>query len=183
MSDHSLQSATTVKIAGTSIHGTYDTARGVASLFAFFGWLIVVVGIMAGVAGLSLGAPFNFLIVAVGVGIAAIGLLLVAAEQMLRASVDSADYSRQALLLQIGLAERRSEIDLGYHPAPMLSGMPRPTTSPERLRSKPSGTIEETYEYKGKRILKIGADYFVEGHDQPYNSLYTVRLIIDRGDA
>jgi hypothetical protein len=65
----------------------------------------------------------------------------------------------------------------------MLSGMPRPTTSPERLRSKPSGTIEETYEYKGKRILKIGADYFVEGHDQAYNSLYTVRLIIDRGDA
>ena len=181
MPDRNLQSASAVKVAGASIYGTYDTARAVASVFAFFGWLIVVAGIIAGIAGLSVGQPFTFVIVAVGVGVAAVGLLLVAAEQMLRAAVDSADYSRQALLLQIGLAEGRAEIDL--RPASHGHAQAEPSSSVGPSRREPSWPdVEETYEYKGRRILKIGADYFIEGYNQPYNSVYTARLVIDRGD-
>jgi hypothetical protein len=76
MSDRNPQVATpseAVSVSGASIYGTYDTARGAASVFAFFGWVIVVVGIVAALAGLSVGAPFNFLIVAIGVGIGAVG--------------------------------------------------------------------------------------------------------------
>jgi hypothetical protein len=41
---------------------------------------------------------------------------------------------------------------------------------------------EETYEYKGRRIVKIGADYFIEGRNQPYIDVHTARIVIDRGD-
>jgi hypothetical protein len=177
MSDHNVQ----VEITGTSVYGSYEAARAVASIFAFFGWVIVAVGVVASLAGLAAGPPFNFVLAAGGVGVGAIGLLLVAAEQMLRAAVDSADYSRQALLLQIGLAQGKAQIDLG-RTSPTQGGAPAMAV-PMQVRAGSSGDIEETYEYKGRRILKIGADYFVEGHDQPYDSLYTVRLIIDRGDV
>jgi len=98
-------------VIGASIHGSYGSARGIAGIAAFFGWLSVAGGALAVIGGLAAG-PFGFMIAAIGIGIAAIGLLQVAAGQMLRASVDTADYARQALLLQIGMAEGRSEIDL-----------------------------------------------------------------------
>jgi hypothetical protein len=66
---------------------------------------------LAVIGGLQAG-PFGLMIVGIGIGVAAAGVLQVAAAQMLRASVDSADYARQALPLQIGMAEGRSEIDL-----------------------------------------------------------------------
>lgn len=102
-----------IRVRGLSIHGTYGTARTVAGLFAFFGWALVVIGILIVVVGLSAGAPFNIMAGGIGVVIAAIGLLQVAAEQILRAAVDMADYSRQSLLLQIAVAEGRKQVDLG----------------------------------------------------------------------
>ena len=101
-----------MRIKGVSLHGTYATARSIASFFGLFGWILVVVSAIAGFGGLNLGAPFNILVVVIAVGVAALGLLLVAAQQMLRAGVDSADYARQALILQVALAEGRTEIDV-----------------------------------------------------------------------
>jgi hypothetical protein len=100
-----------VIIRGASVHGTYGTSRGIASFFGLIGWLLVGAGALAAIAGLSAG-PFGVMGVAIGIGLAVAGLLQVAAGQMLRATVDSADYARQALLLQIAIAEGRSEIDL-----------------------------------------------------------------------
>jgi hypothetical protein len=101
-----------LKVLGANIHGGYGTATAVAGLFAFFGWALVVIGVLIVVGGFSAGAPFGFMIAGVGIGIAAIGLLQVAAEQMLRALTDNADYSRQSLILQIAMAEGRTEVDL-----------------------------------------------------------------------
>jgi hypothetical protein len=98
-------------VIGASIHGTYSTSRGIASFIGFIGWLFVGVGALAVIGGLQAG-PFGLMIIGIAIGVAAAGVLQVAAAQMLRASVDSADYARQALLLQIGMAEERSEIDL-----------------------------------------------------------------------
>jgi hypothetical protein len=102
-----------VRVTGIDIHGTYATARSIAALFGLVGWVLVVVGALIALGGLS-GGPqgFGMVLVPIGVCIAALGLLQVAAQQILRASVDSADYSRQSFLLQVGLAEGRTEIDV-----------------------------------------------------------------------
>lgn len=103
-----------MSIVGLNLHGTYGAARAIAGLISGLGWLLVVAGaltVFAGLAAVS-QSPFGGLILIIGLAIAATGILQVAAGQMLRASADSADYARQALLLQIGIAEGRSEIDL-----------------------------------------------------------------------
>jgi hypothetical protein len=102
-----------IRVRGLNIYGTYGTARTVAGLFALCGWALVVIGILIVVVGLGVGAPFNIMAGGTGVAIAAMGLLQVAAEQILRAAVDMADYSRQSLLLQIAVAEGRKQVDLG----------------------------------------------------------------------
>ena len=103
---------TRVKISGASIYGTYDTAITIAGIFAFFGWALVVIGVFVVFGGLAASAPFNIIIAGIGIGIAAIGLLQVASGQIVRATAESADYSRQSLLLQIAIAQGRTEIDL-----------------------------------------------------------------------
>jgi hypothetical protein len=102
-----------VKVRGIKIHGTYATASSIASLFGFVGWTLVVIGILLALGGLSGGAQsFGIALVPIGIAIAAIGLMQVAAQQLLRASIDSADYARQSFLLQVALAEGRTDIDL-----------------------------------------------------------------------
>ena len=100
-----------MKVIGADIHGTYGTARRIAELYGGVGWLIVIIGGIVALAGLGAGG-IGLLGVGIGLALAAVGLLLVAAQQMLRAQVDAADYARQSFLLQIALAEGRSEIDL-----------------------------------------------------------------------
>ena len=99
------------RISGASIHRSYDTAVTFSSLTAFFGWALVVIGVFGVWNGLF-GSGFNMLIAGSGLGIAAFGLLQVVVAQMARAIVDTANYSRQSLLLQIALAQGRTEIDL-----------------------------------------------------------------------
>jgi hypothetical protein len=112
-----------MKVSGLHLHGTYDTAITVASFIAFVGWALVVIGVFIVVGGLSAGAPYNIMIGGIGFGIGAMGLLQVAAGQMLRASVDTADYSRQELVLQLALAEGRTEIDL-QRPSDLTQNVP-----------------------------------------------------------
>jgi hypothetical protein len=114
-----------MRIIGLSLHGTYGAARGIAGLISALGWLLVVAGALttfAGIAAVS-QTPFGGLLLVSGLAIVAVGILQVAAGQMLRASVDSADYARQSLLLQVGLAEGRSEIDLQRQLPGPASGM------------------------------------------------------------
>jgi len=111
-SDHLMSGGRRVTVAGANIYSTYATARNIAALFGFFGWLLVGVGGLIALVGLSAPAPFPMIAIALGVGVAALGMLQVAAQQILRATVDSADYARQSLLLQVGLAEGRADIDL-----------------------------------------------------------------------
>ena len=164
--------APAVRVIGHRVYGTYDTARGIAELVALFGWVIVAVGVLIAILGFSIGAPFNYLVAGIGVGVGAIGLLLVAAQQMLRAIVDSADYARQSFLLQIGMAEGRTEIDVGR----AISG----TATLGVEASDPDAEQEMTY--KGHRIQLRGRDWYIEGHDQPYIDVYTAKIVIDRGD-
>jgi hypothetical protein len=102
-----------MQVVGSRTFGTYDTARAIAGIFTFFGWALVVIGAIvaivtfAGQRGGELFIGFG-----AGVAVAGIGFLQVAAGQIVRATVDTADYSRQSLILHIGLAEGCAEIDL-----------------------------------------------------------------------
>jgi hypothetical protein len=101
-----------VKIVGANIHGTYGTANAILAIFGVVGWGLALIGLVVVFVGLGSGGPFGSVIAGIGIGIAALGLLQVAAQQMIRAAVDSADYARQGLILQIAMAEGRSDIDL-----------------------------------------------------------------------
>jgi hypothetical protein len=125
----------TMRIIGLSLHGTYGAARSIAGIISGLGWLLVVVGGLAAFAGFATVSqnPFGGLGLIIGLAIVAAGILQVAAGQMVRASVDSADYARQSLLLQVGLAEGRSEIDLQRQlPGPAGGAAPVSGLSPVR---------------------------------------------------
>ncbi|MGE3065256.1 MAG: hypothetical protein AB7K67_06700 [Hyphomicrobiaceae bacterium] len=102
-----------VKVSGIKIHGTYATASSIVVLFGFFGWALVGIGILTALAGLA-GGPqsLGLVLIPIGIVIVALGLMQVAAQQLLRASIDSADYARQSFLLQVALAEGRTDIDV-----------------------------------------------------------------------
>jgi len=124
-----------MKVGGIRFFGTYDTARAVSGLFAVIGWALALIGVFIVIGGLGAAAPFNALIAGIGLGIGAMGLLQVAAGQMLRATVDTADYSRQALLLQLAIAEGRTEIDLQQ---PSAADPEAPLVKPEASSSPDS---------------------------------------------
>jgi hypothetical protein len=63
-----------------------------------------------------------------------------------------------------------------------LAAIVKQITDKYRAQREAQTDGEETYEYKGRRIVKIGADYFIEGHNQPYIDVHTARIVIDRGD-
>lgn len=142
--------SSSVRIVGLTTHGTYGTGRVVAELSAILGWLVVVAGVCAAVAGFAAPQPFNLVIAVMGVGIASLGVLQVAAGQAVRASLDSADYSRQALILQAALAEGRSEVNLGEPYAVSSAG--HRTSGPPPLSAGPR--IVEEGVYKGRKWVR-----------------------------
>lgn len=82
----------------------YDVARLISKVMAFFGWLLVLVGLAAGALGIAAGIEargggMSILGILPGLGIAVAGLLLVAAGQVTRAMVDNADHTREILKL------------------------------------------------------------------------------------
>jgi hypothetical protein len=80
----------------------YGTARGIAQVISVIGWIVVAVGSLAAIAGLSGSNQFggvSLLAVLPGLGIAVSGLLLVVAGQVTRATVDNADHTREILKL------------------------------------------------------------------------------------
>lgn len=104
-----------MKIIRPAFHRTYGTGRAVASIVSLIGWIVVVVGLVATLVGFSTmqqAGPFAMLGVFMGVLIAAVGLLQVAAGHGVRAALDTADYARQTLKLEIAQAEGLEEIDL-----------------------------------------------------------------------
>ena len=114
-----------MRITGLRIHRTYAMARSVAELIAGLGGLLVAVGVAAAIYGLldvmnssrnPFAGAFSYWLIAGGIGAAVTGLLQVAAGQMLRASIDSAEYARQALILQVAMAQGRSEANLLREP-------------------------------------------------------------------
>ncbi len=157
-----------MKVLGIDVHGTYGTAQGIAGLFALFGWVIVTIGALIALGGLAASAPFNVLIVGLGVGLAALGLLQVAAGQMLRAMVDTADYARQSLLLQLAVVEGRTEIDLQR---PFIAQGQRPSfiapTDPARAPqsaapAQPASDISKGLSKEAIAVLQRAAD---KGYD------------------
>ena len=111
-----LQPEEPLRISGLATHGTYQTAQAVARLLGVFGWIIVAIGVVATLISLvsSQLGPFRAIGVMIGMGLLCLGLLQVAAQQVVRAVADTADYARQSLLIQAALAEG--------HPAVSLSG-------------------------------------------------------------
>jgi hypothetical protein len=99
----------------------------------------VVIGAIAVVAGLTIPEPFNFVAMISGVIIAAVGLLQVAAGQMLRATIDSADYARQSLMLQIAVIEQAQEVDLRIDDELQRSQSARPQRSQSAPRRDERG--------------------------------------------
>ncbi len=80
----------------TSYSSSYETARALAKLTAFFGWLGVVVGAIGFFVSLPAPDPISFLI---SIGLVSLGLISVAAGQVMRAVVDTSDNTGQILAL------------------------------------------------------------------------------------
>jgi hypothetical protein len=195
---------TQMKVLRPKFYGTYGTARSVVAVLSVLGWIVVVIGGIAMVVGLSAPAPFNFLVVVAGVIIAAIGVLQVAAGQMLRATVDTADYGRQSLMLQIAAVEQASEVDLrsdDFQP-PVASRAPeseirrqRPqqpepanTTKVRREKSTKQatgetlGTGEPWWTYQGRRWRRKGNGIegeLLNGEFKEFSSLEEFKRYID----
>jgi len=84
----------------------YQTARGVAYIVEFLGWMAVVAGVLIAILGASAGSrdPFNpglAVLMATAPGLATVfsGLVMVALAQVTRATADNADHTRQILEL------------------------------------------------------------------------------------
>lgn len=100
---------------------SYATARLVHTILEFVGWALVVIGILAALAGLSTGGLFavfgdpppiaRFMSMLPGLAVALTGLLTVSHVQTSRANVDSAEMARETP----ALARRRTPG--GFQPA------------------------------------------------------------------
>lgn len=154
------------KILGVTIHGTYGTASTIAGIFEFFGWTLVVVGAVVGLSGLAGSAPYVIVALGIGIGIAAMGLLQVGAAQMLRALVDSADYARQALLLQIALAEGRTEIDL-RRPLDSQRQGELPLAGPKTALAQGASDLSKGLSNEALSVLRKAKDRGYEVHLSP----------------
>jgi len=83
----------------------YKTARGIASLISFLGWVSVAIGVILALTifiGLSSQrygvAESIFISLLPSIGLVISGLFLVAAGQVTRATVDNADHTREILI-------------------------------------------------------------------------------------
>lgn len=90
--------------ANVSPDSIYRMARRISLLISWGGWIVFGVGIVVLILGLNaLGGPFGGVLLFAlsqampGAGIMILGLLMVAAAQMLNATVDTADNSRRIL--------------------------------------------------------------------------------------
>jgi len=82
----------------------YGAARTVSMFISFLGWAVFAGGIIAAIAGFAgmgsggrYGGGVSLLALLPGLGMAVAGLFLVAAGQVTRATVDSADHTREIL--------------------------------------------------------------------------------------
>lgn len=142
-------------ITGMRIHGSYDTARTIAEISAVFGWIMGGIGVLVTIIGLG-NAPFGLAAVPMGIGLVALGSLQVAAGQMLRATVDSADYARQSFILQLATAEGRHEIHLGGAiPAQSSPGLQQTVAGPQPLSATQSPRVINEGVLKGRRWRQI----------------------------
>lgn len=92
MSVESQSSAVTVDVA---IGSRYGTARIVASIVEFIGWLTVATGIVIGLMFFAEGGQLLSVLPVIAIGIS--GLFMVMGGQMIRAMADTADTARLVL--------------------------------------------------------------------------------------
>ncbi|MGM0583379.1 MAG: hypothetical protein ACQEUZ_01845 [Pseudomonadota bacterium] len=95
---------------------SYAAGRSVSSFVEFLGWLVVIFGVVVAIAGLAGGgifgvasrgfgsgeAPFLFHLLAMipGLGIALGGFIVVAMSQHFKATMDTAEMTRELLLIE-----------------------------------------------------------------------------------
>jgi hypothetical protein len=89
---------------------SYEAARSLFSFLAFIAWSVVVIGVivaLVGAAGASQygGSGAGLLAMVPGIGIGITGFILVAFNQMGRATVDTAEYTQQMLEISRGQLE------------------------------------------------------------------------------
>ena len=89
---------------------SYEAASSLFSFLAFIAWSVVVIGVivaLVGAAGASQygGSGAGLLAMVPGIGIGITGFILVAFNQMGRATVDTAEYTQQMLEISRGQLE------------------------------------------------------------------------------
>lgn len=85
-----------------NINTEYGVAKGVSSVTSFIGWGLVILGVFVGLSPLMEGSQsryggISWLAVLPGVGTAVSGFLLIMGAQVTKATVDTADYTRELL--------------------------------------------------------------------------------------
>jgi len=87
---------------------SYGTARLLAKLISFFGWIVLAGSIIAGITIFSVSERSDPTIIAAGIGSAVggflSGVMLIATGQITRAVIDTADFNGEMLaLLKTGI--------------------------------------------------------------------------------
>ena len=94
--DRATAKAATSSGAGLSSRTSkYSTARGLSSLVGFLGWTFVVIGVSTMI--YSASQNLGGIVVLTGIGLFVAGLLQVMVAQIVKATTDTADHSREIL--------------------------------------------------------------------------------------
>jgi len=95
------QAKSSSHLPAANYQSQYGAARTVSMFISFLGWAVFSGGIIAALVGIGSGSRYgggvSLLALLPGLGMAVAGLFLVAAGQVTRATVDSADQTREIL--------------------------------------------------------------------------------------
>ncbi len=113
------QTSAPVNVRGVSLHSGYEAASRAVESAKACGRILRIVGIVVCILGVLVALQGDFSYILAGAALAGGGLYLfstgsnmIVSAELIKANIDTADYARQSLLLNIGLAEGRSDIDL-----------------------------------------------------------------------
>ncbi|WP_421702331.1 hypothetical protein [Aliiroseovarius sp.] len=177
---------------------SYGVARTLFSILEIVGWLVVVVGIIAGFtlagsAGRYVPDSQKVLLFLMGASSSLVGLFFVGAVQHWRAGVDSAEYNQQMLKVardqlavsKQGLKQNNSSPH-GYaaktEESPIanrrsFSAEKREASRAPKVQPEPQTSAGQKIEHSGKTILVEGDTYSYDGI--PFKSLEKAQHYID----
>lgn len=179
------------EMAILSYERSYGTARFVYTILEVLGWIVIGVGLVLVVSGLSTGGIYSQVFGSTssagriaaaipGLIMVVIGLWSVAYTQTGKASVDNTEMTRELLRIARG-QNSNSGVAASYATADAIAGSSAANEAPVEgpQFSEMRGRAEQEWEYKGEIITKRGRDYYIGDESDGYATLPLAKAIID----